>query len=156
MPTLHTEEPWSAHMPTLHTEEPWSAHMPTLHTEEPWSAHTPTLHTEEPGLGDLLPHHLVRLRDVKHGPLLLVASHVRAVQEAHTRLEELGHTFRLQNVTCRQGRIINIKTKCFNWRSMLCQMRKSMLCQTLHVRINSEIQKIQSPESPKRHCVLWR
>jgi len=50
---------------------------------------------------------------------------------------------------------INVSTLCLNWRLLLWQMRESTLRQTLHVRIASDTQKIQSSDWPKWCCTLW-
>jgi len=49
----------------------------------------------------------------------------------------------------------NLLTKCFNWRPKLQRMLKSMLLYTLHVRIVSEIHKIQSSDW-LRWLAVWR
>ena len=52
--------------------------------------------------------------------------------------------------------LINVLTERLKWRPMLRQMRESMLRQTLHVSIASNIQMIQSSDWPKLCCALWR
>jgi len=48
----------------------------------------------------------------------------------------------------------NVWTEYLKWRSMLWQMRESLLCQTLLVRVDSDIGTIKSSDWPTTTCVM--